>query len=244
MTNKVRSRIRTGENSTEHESVSGDGHHSDHDANLSDHREDAASSGASTPRGDVPPSHFGICSSSLSEEKSPGKTADGLPEDCEGKAGIHKILSSKAEAWIAKKGLSWPWKGGERDGVEGKTRFVWPWLNDQENELNHQRSAEASMKSEHHMGESNRLGNNEVSGSWSSFNVNSTSSVSSCGSTSSSALHKVDMETDCLDYEILWEDLTIGEQIGQGSLFHVWPLLKRHIWIIFSWLFSLSLSLS
>ncbi|KAJ6796256.1 putative serine/threonine-protein kinase [Iris pallida] len=25
------------------------------------------------------------------------------------------------------------------------------------------------------------------------------------------------METDCLDYEILWEDLTIGEQIGQGS---------------------------
>ncbi|KAJ8623407.1 hypothetical protein MRB53_031936 [Persea americana] len=213
VTNKVRSRIRTGENSTEYESVSGDGHHSDHDANLSDHREDAASSGASTPRGDVPPSHFGICSSSLSEEKSPGKTA----EDCEGKAGIHKILSSKAEAWIAKKGLSWPWKGGERDGVEGKTRFVWPWLNDQENELNHQRSAEASMKSEHHMGESNRLGNNEVSGSWSSFNVNSTSSVSSCGSTSSSALHKVDMETDCLDYEILWEDLTIGEQIGQGS---------------------------
>lgn len=233
MTNKVRSRIRTGEDSTEHESVSGDGHHSDHDANLSDHREDAASSGASTPRGDVPPSHFGIFSSSLSEEKSPGKTADGLPDDCEGKAGIHKILGSKAEAWIAKKGLSWPWKGGERDGVEGKTRFVWPWLNnDQENELNHQRSAEASMKSEHHMGEGNRPGNNEVSGSWSSFNVNSTSSVSSSGSTSSSALHKVDMETDCLDYEILWEDLTIGEQIGQGSLFHYWPLLKRHFWII------------
>jgi hypothetical protein len=30
-------------------------------------------------------------------------------------------------------------------------------------------------------------------------------------------VNKVDPDTDCLDYEILWEDLTIGEQIGQGS---------------------------
>jgi serine/threonine protein kinase len=30
-------------------------------------------------------------------------------------------------------------------------------------------------------------------------------------------MNKVDMDSDCLDYEILWEDLTIGEQIGQGS---------------------------
>lgn len=229
MTNKVRSRMRTGEDSTERESASGDGHHLDRDSNHSDHREDAASSGASTPRGDVAPSHFGIFSS-LSEEKSPGITSDSTPEDGDGKAGIHKILSSKAEAWIAKKGLSWPWKGNERDGVEGKTRFVWPWLNnDQENDLSHQRSSEASMKSEHLVGESNRPGNNEVTGSWSSFNVNSTSSVSSSGSTSSSALHKVDVETDCLDYEILWEDLTIGEQIGQGSLFHDRHLLKSCI---------------
>lgn len=57
-----------------------------------------------------------------------------------------------------------------------------------------------------------------ASGSWSSsFNVNSTSSASSCGSTSSSAVNRVDVDTDSLDYEILWEDLTIGEQIGQGN---------------------------
>ncbi|KAF9607078.1 hypothetical protein IFM89_031079 [Coptis chinensis] len=49
------------------------------------------------------------------------------------------------------------------------------------------------------------------------FNVNNTSSVSSSESTSSSHINKVDMETDCLDYEILWEDLTIREQIGQGE---------------------------
>ncbi|KAL8540021.1 hypothetical protein ACS0TY_001568 [Phlomoides rotata] len=47
--------------------------------------------------------------------------------------------------------------------------------------------------------------------------VNSTSSASSFGSASSSALNKVDVDTDNLDFEILWEDLTIGEQIGQGS---------------------------
>ena len=56
----------------------------------------------------------------------------------------------------------------------------------------------------------------DLSGSWSSFNVNSTSSASSCGSTSST-VNKVDLDTDCFDYEILWEDLTIGEQIGQGN---------------------------
>lgn len=64
----------------------------------------------------------------------------------------------------------------------------------------------------------NRTTNNEASGSWSSsMNVNSTGSASSCGSTNSSAVNKVDMDTGCFDYEILWEDLTIGEQIGQGS---------------------------
>ncbi|XP_058076188.1 uncharacterized protein LOC131224804 [Magnolia sinica] len=217
VTNKVRSRIRTSEHGADRESLSGDGHHSDHDTNLSDHREDAASSGASTPRGDVPPSPFGVFSAAH-EEKFPRSSPEGSGEECDGKAGIHKIISSKAEAWIAKKGLSWPWKGHERDGAEGKTRFVWPWLNnDHENDPNHQRSPETGAKSEHQVTETNRPGNNEASGSWSSFNVNSTSSVSSSGSTSSSALHKVDMETDCLDYEILWEDLTIGEQIGQGS---------------------------
>ncbi|CAM8988188.1 unnamed protein product [Rhodiola kirilowii] len=58
--------------------------------------------------------------------------------------------------------------------------------------------------------------NMEATGSWSSFNVNSTSSASSCGS-SNSTVNRVDLESDCLDYKILWEDLTIGDHIGQGS---------------------------
>ncbi|KAK9288662.1 hypothetical protein L1049_017123 [Liquidambar formosana] len=223
VSNKVRSKIRTGENNVVHEGGSGDSHHSDHgcsDAALSDHREDATSSGASTPRGDVPPSHFGVFSQVAHEEKSPGKFFRDSGDETEGKPGIHKIISSKAEAWIGKKGISWPWKGNEHEGSDAKiTRFVWPWLhNGHENDLVHQKNPYSGAKPESQGGESNRPVNNEASGSWSSsINVNSTSSVSSCGSTSSSAVNKVDIETDCLDYEILWEDLTIGEQIGQGS---------------------------
>ncbi|KAE8731025.1 hypothetical protein F3Y22_tig00002841pilonHSYRG00191 [Hibiscus syriacus] len=93
-------------------------------------------------------------------------------DESEGKPAIQKIMTL-----MGKKGISWPWKGNDREGPEARTaRFAWPWL-----------------------------------GSWSSVNVNSTSSASS------SAVNRVDMDTDCLDYEILWEDLTIGEQIGQGS---------------------------
>ncbi|XP_042492773.1 uncharacterized protein LOC122072253 [Macadamia integrifolia] len=222
VTNKVKSRIRTGENSMERESGSGDSQYSDHglsDAVLFDNREDATSSGASTPRGDILPSPFGVFSQVAVDEKSPGRSLKDSGEEGEGKSGFQNIITAKAEAWIGKKGISWPWKGNERDGPEVRTtRFVWPWVNcDQENDLGHPKKADSSAKPERLVGESNRP-NNEASGSWSSaFNFNSTSSVSSCGSTSSSAVHKLDMDADCNDYEILWEDLMIGELIGQGS---------------------------
>ena len=223
MSNKVRN-IKPGENNVVREGGSGDSHHSDHgfsDAAFSDQREDATSSGASTPRGDVAPSIFGIFSQANTDEKSPGIKLRDSGDENEGKPAFHKVFTSKAEAWIGKKVMSWPWRGYEREGLEGKTnRFAWPWVqNDQENDLVQQKNPNFSAKSENHVAESNRHGNNDASGSWSSFNVNSTSSVSSCESTSSSAVNKVDMETDCLDYEILWEDLTIGDQIGQGNHF-------------------------
>lgn len=225
VTNKVRSKIRTGENNVHREGGSRESQFADHylsDVALPDNnREDANSSGASTPRGDVPPSAFGLTTQSVLEEKSPGATSRDSGDEVEGKTGIHKVITSKAEAWMARKGMSWPWKGNERDGPEasGKgSRFVWPWLNnDQENDFGQQRSYEISVKPESQTGEAYRRVNNEASGFGSSMNVNSTSSVSSSGSTSSSHINKIDMETDCLDYEILWEDLTIGEQIGQGS---------------------------
>lgn len=202
------------------EGGSGDGHYSDHGLSDADHREDANSSGASTPRGDIPPSSFGGLSQAAYDEHSPGKHSRDSGDESEGKPGIHKIISSKAEAWIGKKGLSWPWKGNEHEGVETKnTRFGWPWLhNDHENDFGHLKSSFSGVKQDIQVGENNRPAHNEASGSWSSsFNVNSTSSASSCGSTSSSAVNRVDVDSDSLDSEILWEDLTIGEQIGQGN---------------------------
>ncbi|KAK8968405.1 hypothetical protein KSP40_PGU018470 [Platanthera guangdongensis] len=210
VTNKVRSRIRTNESSMDREIGGGDCQHSDHDAGHCDSREDPTSSGASTPRGDVTPSS----PFAAMDERSPSKVSKADHEESEGKAGLHKIIGSKAEAWIAKKGLSWPWKGCELDGNDLKNRFSWPWLHgDHDGNGSLAKAPDHGGKPE----ENNRLGNNEAPGSWSSLNANSTSSVSSNGSTSSSVHHKLDLESDCIDYEIAWEDLTIGEQIGQGE---------------------------
>jgi hypothetical protein len=154
------------------------------------------------------------------EGNSPGKATNTNSDESEGKVGLNKILSSKAEALLNKKRISWPWKGREDDGPDEKNHASLPWLHgEQANDLNHQKVSDSSTVPDAHGAEQNQPSRTEASGSWSSFNNNSSSSVSSTGSTSSSALYKVDHEADCLDSEILWEDLVIGEQIGQGSCF-------------------------
>ncbi|KAK3140006.1 hypothetical protein QOZ80_5AG0393980 [Eleusine coracana subsp. coracana] len=207
VTNKVRSRVRTDENNFEREGGSGDSQCSDRGA-----KEEPTSSGATTPRGDAPRGTFSM------EENSPGKPTNTNSDESEGKIGLHKILSSKAEALLTKKGISWPWKGREDEGPDEKNHVFLPWSHgEQENGLNHRKASDSSIALDVHGAEQNQPSKTEASGSWSSFNNNSTSSASSTGSTNSSALYKVDHEADCLDYEILWEDLVIGEQIGQGS---------------------------
>lgn len=211
--NKVRSKIKTGENNISREGGSGDSRLSDHgfsDTVLVDHKDDGNSSGASTPRGDLVGSALGVFSQ-IATGKSLAKSQKDSTAESEGKTAIHKILASKAEALIGKK--QWPWRGHEQETSEPKSnRFGWQWLQGEDSDRSH-----SAMKSENQATEFNRPAANEASGSWSSFNVNSTSSASSCGSASSSAVNKLDIETDCLDYEIMWEDLTVGEQIGQGS---------------------------
>ncbi|KAH0856143.1 hypothetical protein HID58_084404 [Brassica napus] len=199
-----RSKMQAGDNSSaHHEGGSGDSHHSDQgffEAALFERKEDAGAS-TSTARGDFIQSPFGVFLRSDDKSSSSKPFRDSSDEN-----EIPKTLASKAEEWMAKKGLSWPWKGNEQEGLEGRRgHSVWPWVqNEPQKEEGHQSNKAAS--------------NEAVGGYWSSpVNVNSTSSASSCGSTSSSVMNKVDMDSDCLDYEILWEDLTIGEQIGQGS---------------------------
>ncbi|KAL7123748.1 hypothetical protein ABFS83_14G003600 [Erythranthe nasuta] len=217
VSNKVKSKMGLAENNLDS---------SDHglsDMTLSENRDDGASSGASTPRGEIHSSPFGVFSGVNHEECSPTKPSRDSFDAGEAKPGNFAVLSSKAETWISKKGLTWPWKGNEQDGTEPKSsRFGWPWLqNNEENESGEQKGFPSRLKLENQVSENNCTGNNEALGSWSSsVNVNNTSSASSSssqGSTSSGTANKFDMDSDCLDYEILWEDLTIGEQIGRGS---------------------------
>lgn len=226
VTNKVRSRVRTDENGIEREGGSGESHCSDRGA-----KEEPTSSGTTTPRGDAPHGPF------ATEESSPGKfTNPNSDESGEGKVGLHRILSSKAEALLNKKGISWPWKGRDNEGPDERNHVILPCLHgDQENDMNHQKISGSSIAPDGQGAEHNQPNKNEASGSWSSFNNNSTSSASSTGSTNSSALYKVDHEADCLDYEILWEDLVIGEQIGQGSCFSFCEWLLDHMEIFCAW---------
>ncbi|XP_033146763.1 serine/threonine-protein kinase EDR1 isoform X2 [Brassica rapa] len=204
VSNKVRSKMRGGESSaTLSEGGTWDSHHSDHNVfgvTLSDHRDDAAPSGASSPRGDFIQSPFGVFTC----------------KDCtDGKTAIHKIRPSKSEECLVNKGFSWPWKGNEQEGSKGRpAHYVRSWVhNDQEKDKSHQTNPFSGATSE-----SNKPTIDESGSFWSSsMNAYSTSSATSCGSTSSSVRSKVNSDSDCLEYEILWDDLKIKEQIGKGS---------------------------
>ncbi|WZY74202.1 hypothetical protein YC2023_006442 [Brassica napus] len=203
VSNKVRSKMRGGESSaTLSEGGTWDSHHPDHNVfgvTLSDHRDDAAPSGASSPRGDFIQSPFGVFTC----------------KDCtDGKTAIHKIRPSKSEECLVNKGFSWPWKGNEQEGSKGRpAHYVRSWVhNDQEKDKSHQTNPFSGATSK-----SNKPTIDESGSFWSSsMNAYSTSSDISCGSTSSSVRSKVNSDSDCLEYEILWDDLKIKEQIGKA----------------------------
>uniref|UniRef100_A0A453LV20 Protein kinase domain-containing protein n=1 Tax=Aegilops tauschii subsp. strangulata TaxID=200361 RepID=A0A453LV20_AEGTS len=207
LTSRVRSRIRTGQN-CERRCASGcEDQYSEHDV-----RADLTSSEASTPNGDVRYGAF------VAEEKSPGELSKtNIDDSGEGKVGFHKMFSSKAEVLLAKKGISWPRKGRENDGGSGKSNIPSTHLHDkQANDQSHQRVpvVQPIIIPDCQDTKYAHSSKYEFSGSWWTFN--NTSSISST-STIGSPIERVDYEADCLDYEILWEDLVIGEQVGQGS---------------------------
>jgi hypothetical protein len=205
----VRSRIRTSQNNHEWHGIACESQFDEHRA-----KEEMGSCGTSAPSGDVLDDAF------VTGETSPGNSSKISSDDSsEGKDGIHKILSSKAEAFLAKKGISWPWRGLEQDGADKSHIVSQPFNDIQENNLADHRAPEAIITPDCQDIECVQESKYEVTGSWWSFNNNSTSSVSSTLSLNSSAFERLDHEADCLDYEILWEDLVIGEQVGQGIFF-------------------------
>ncbi|KAL9249546.1 putative serine/threonine-protein kinase SIS8 [Drosera capensis] len=214
VSNRVLSRIKSGEKGMDNEAGSGGSHLSDSgslDAFVPDTKEEADSIGASTQRGDPSSSRQGLLSQPATD---PGKTCRESVDEQEGKNIIQKIISSKTEALIGKKPIPWPWKGNERDVPEAKNgTSPWPSLHGNQ-DGDH---SDSTVKEENQAGEWHRTDPTEASGTWSSNNVNTMSSVSSGGSTSSSALNRADAEDDSSDYEIRWEELKLREHIGQGS---------------------------
>lgn len=176
---------------------------------------------ASTPRGHIQSPFVDLFSKSTVEHFTRKLKIDSGYES-ENKSGIYKIFSSKADAWMGKKGSSWSQKGNERvesfDPIFG--RFGWQRLDiNQEHEPCPKISSCVSSKQDFQLLENTNKSNNkiEASGLWfSSLHVSrsTTSSSSSSMSIKSNAIIKEERETDS---EILWEDLIMGEQIGQGS---------------------------
>ncbi|KAI3987530.1 hypothetical protein MKX01_003216 [Papaver californicum] len=200
MTNKIRSKMKTGDNALVHESRRGAGQYFNQrlsETVSSDHRKNPTFSEASTSREDISPSPLGVSFEDTPVENSPGDISGG---EGEGKTGILKDISSRAEAWISKKSMSWQWLDHECEPDFGQKN-----------------SSDTYEKTEVQVAENDPFGN-EVSTSMSSFSyANSTSTVSSSISTRSSPLYNFDTETDSLHFDIMWEDLAIGAQIGHGS---------------------------
>ncbi|RZC66312.1 hypothetical protein C5167_009996 [Papaver somniferum] len=148
-------------------------------------------SGACTLRGDVPPSPSGAPLETVSLKKF---LASG---EGEGKIGIHKSHTSTEEACTSKKNMPCPWKGSEHDGLVARTTHdIFAWIrSEQENDFDLSKSSDSF-------------------GFYSSSGKSDVSSVSSIGSTS---LSSFDTGTDSSDYEIMWEELTVGEEIGRGA---------------------------
>ncbi|KAL0838208.1 hypothetical protein Bca101_090098 [Brassica carinata] len=210
VSNKVRSKMRAGESSAtlSEGGTRDESHHSDHNA-----FDDAASTGARKPRGDFIQSPFGVFT--CNDEKLHSKPFKDSTDESDGKFAIHKVLTSKSEEYMVEKGSPWPWKGNDQEGSKGRpAHYVRSCVhNDQEKDKSHQINPFSGAKPE-----SNKPIIDESGSLWSSsMNANSTSSASSCGSTSSSVTSKVN--SDRLEYEILWDDLKIKEQIGK-VIFH------------------------
>ena len=208
VTSRVRSRIKTGQNCSEQYGGVSESQYSE-DAS----KEEPTSSGTNTP---INVLHDGF----VKRENSPGNSSKTSSDDSgEGNERLYKI-SLKAEELFAKKGISWPWKGYEHNGL-GKSQMNPPQFHEkQENDQVHQGGPESIVIPDFQDSESAHENKYEVTGSWWSFNNDSLSSIDSSISTNSSAIERLDHEADCLDYEILWEDLVIGEQVGQGITSH------------------------
>ncbi|KAG6544420.1 hypothetical protein Mapa_014058 [Marchantia paleacea] len=119
---------------------------------------------------------------------------------------IPRILTGQAEAWISKTGLSWPWGGERYNGGQRKEG------SDESASLGCSLDSWSERKLFKAGGDANANPDSP-----SNFN-SASSSTSSNAESSTAGSGRTELELlESLDCEVSWEDLVLGEQIGQGS---------------------------
>ncbi|MCL7034210.1 hypothetical protein MKW94_003863, partial [Papaver nudicaule] len=146
---------------------------------------------------DLLPSRMGVTFKSPIVELSTEKVFRGFGGEGECEIGIRKNITSRAEAWISKKRMSLQWLNHEL-----------------ESNFHLQNSFDGNDKSGIQVVGNDRFGNEGSTSSFSSSNANNKNTSVSSISTSSSFRQTFDTEIDSTQYDIIWEDLAIGAQIG------------------------------
>ncbi|KAI3917305.1 hypothetical protein MKW98_027224, partial [Papaver atlanticum] len=130
-----------------------------------------------------------------------------------GGKGEGMIGTSIAVDCINKKNIPWPWKVSQHDGLVARTRhhiFACCMRNEKENDfVRSKSSASYGTPKVQVLGNNNQFAN-EANDS------NATVKIS-VSLTISGPLCKFDTVTGLSDYDILWEELTVGGKLGRGS---------------------------
>ncbi|KAH7415991.1 hypothetical protein KP509_14G070100 [Ceratopteris richardii] len=135
------------------------------------------------------------------------------------KTGGLKAFGLKAEAWITKKGRPWLWNSPDQEIQGSQRRTLSSLLSEKDNEYPEQSVQEDALinidqaKSEEASDGKSVIVNNNISASHIQSHLPSSSNAQHSGRSS----HEHDVNSHSSDCEIAWEDLTFGEQIGQGS---------------------------
>ncbi|KAI3955791.1 hypothetical protein MKW98_006151, partial [Papaver atlanticum] len=143
-------------------------------------------------------------------EKHPRRKFARYGGNCEGEFRTSTVLGC-----ISKKNISWPWKVSQYDGLVARTRHcIFPCVrNEQENDFVQLKSSASNRKPKVQILGNNSQFANDANDSIAPFKIG----VSHTSNTISSPLCKFDMGTESSDYDILWEELTVGEKLGRGS---------------------------
>eukprot|EP01018_Ginkgo_biloba_P004267 Gb_23973 [translate_table: standard] len=139
----------------------------------------------------------------VSPEGGSGGESDGKS------SGIGKNIGARAESWIAKKRMNWPWTGHDDDSRKHRPRITWPWLGSEQDEKEHEQPKEDRLHDKNCTGSLAQRDAVvvEAPGSWNSNNSDS--------STCSHARGELELDS-VADCEIVWEDLILGEPIGEA----------------------------